>query len=151
MGIGYARIRTNLEGKICHVEDISSIDFRDEFCIEDCIELLKEYHMDEKDADMLVVFNIYSVRCGTYDVVEYDDEVSFHEKIVLQRNIKEKFKSYILEIDAEISKMLSVNISEDVGVIDADETKEFEAAKNYLYELHDDYLEAYEEDIEIRN
>jgi hypothetical protein len=75
--------------------------------------ILSDYELDEKDCDLLVTINVESVECGSWESIEYEDEITFPNVIVLQTNFKEKLRNQILYIDKKITEWSNNEDSND--------------------------------------
>jgi hypothetical protein len=144
--VGYARIQTDLDGKIFKVEEITGINERDSSFIVDSIDSIVGDILDEKDCDLLVTINIDCIECGSYESREYDDVISFPNVIILRRGYKEILKKEIIDLDKWITDWEG-----EPDFVGCTEFVDKDGAKGALYDMHDDYLHAYGEGIEIKN
>jgi len=165
MGLaGYARIYTNLEGKAYKIEELTGLTSYDKDYIKEFINnIMNDDVFEAKNCDLLVTLYIKPVECRSLEHKKYEDELTFPNIIILQTNIKEKFKTQILALDKFIERWDNESIAIETESFSSEDNlvckqsdffdgyifETTEEAKEALYSLHDEYKAGYNEDIQL--
>lgn len=137
--LGCIRLQTNFEGKIFRIQGFTSVGVENYDFLQESILQIKDCYLENKNCDLLVTICAQTIKNGGYDSYDYDVEFSFPNEIVIQENYNKVLKEQIQQLDKSIidSNIKYKELKDNMLQI--------------LYELHDDYLEGYDEDIKLLN
>lgn len=148
---GYARLQTDLDGKVMNIIELNGSSEDDEAYISDYSDEIMDAVFAEKDSDLLVAIEIVSEDNSGYGYIEHDSWCNYPNVIVLQRNCKKILENKIRKYDKiiyESGDMTRRFISRDRD----EEMYYFHGLPDdalQLLELRDMYFEAYGELIKL--
>lgn len=149
---GYARLQTDLEGRVMNITELHSASMDNYFFVEECQDYIIDAEFIERDCDLLVTIHIVTENIGGWECIEYDSWCEFPHVIVLQQGYKKILENTIRKYDTILYKsgeLISGMISLQSDDVSYSHSNNMSCDPGDLLELHDLFLSTYDESIDL--